>query len=140
MLPSPSVIPQALAGQARPKPLPSLQLQQLRVDSQSTALGSGISVSGSQPTSLSSRGLGGHLGPPQQCKAQELRVALGINGDNPSSVWRKEEGRWRGCGLCDFLIPGYNIFSLSETAAETFFFSGRSLVLVIDAVLKRIES
>lgn len=79
-------------------------------------------------------------GPPQQRKAEEPRVALGISGHNPLSLWRKEEGRGRGWGLCNFLIPGYNIFSPSETATDTFFLGLRSLVLVIGAVLKRIES
>ena len=44
VLPSPRVTPWVLAGWGRPRPLPSLQLQQLTTDSKSTALGSGVLV------------------------------------------------------------------------------------------------
>lgn len=33
--------------------------------------------------------------------------------DNPSSLWRREEGKGRGWGLCDFLIPEYTLFSFT---------------------------
>lgn len=50
-----------------------------------------------------------------------VRAALGISGDNPSSLWRREEGKGRGWRLCDFLTPEYTFFFFSFTRLQQIF-------------------